>query len=85
MTMTATQLRSRLYEALRTIERTGEPLEVELKDSRFLISRAEPASRLARMQPQRDAIVDAPDDLAGFSPWSESAWRERWDGLLRKP
>jgi hypothetical protein len=85
MSMTATQLRKRLYEVLHGIEKTGEPVEIELKNARFIISRAEPASRLARLQPQRDAIAGPPDDLAEFSPWDESEWREGWDGLLKKP
>lgn len=82
MRMTATQLRRRLYEVLHDIEMTGEPVEIELKSTRFIISRAEPASRLARMQPQRDAIAGPPDDLADFSPWDEAPWREGWDEPL---
>jgi hypothetical protein len=85
MTITATQLRKRLYEVLHGIEQSGEPVEVELKSTRFVIRRAEPASRLARMKPQRDAIAGSTDDLAGFSPWDEPAWREGWDELLKKP
>jgi len=85
MPMTATQLRKRLYEVLHDIELTGEPVEIELKNTRFIISRAEPASRLARMQPQRDAIAGPPDHLAEISPWDETAWREGWDELLKKP
>jgi hypothetical protein len=84
MVITATQLRKRLYEVLHSIEQSGEPVEIELKSSRFVISRAEPASRLARMQPQRDAIAGSPDDLDTFSPWDESTWREGWDEILRR-
>jgi PHD/YefM family antitoxin component YafN of YafNO toxin-antitoxin module len=40
MSMTATQLRKRLYEVLHGIEKTGEPVEIELKNARFIISRA---------------------------------------------
>lgn len=35
-TMTATELRSRLYETLHRIHATGETIEVELKGERFL-------------------------------------------------
>jgi hypothetical protein len=84
MSITATQLRRRLYEVLHDIELTGEPVEIELKRTRFIISRAEPPSRLAHMQPQRDAIAGPPDELAGFSPWDEELWREGWDERLKK-
>jgi len=83
MRLTATELRRRLYEVLHDLERTGEPVEVELKSTRFVITRAEPASRLARMQPQRDAIVGSPDELADFSPWDEAPRRQGWDERLK--
>lgn len=85
MAITATQLRKQLFEVLRGIETTGEPVEIELKSTRFVISRAEPASRLARFQPQRDAVVGPSDDLAALSPWDEAAWRDDWDTRLREP
>jgi len=85
MAISATQLRKQLFEVLHGIEATGEPVEIELKSTRFVISRAEPASRLARFQPQRDAVVGPSADLAGFSPWDEAAWRDDWEARLREP
>lgn len=84
MPLTATEFRSRLYEVLRTIEQTGDAVEIELRNTRFVIRRAEPVSRLARMQPQRDAIVGPPDELADLSLWDEAAWRKNWQDAPKK-
>ncbi|MFN8524544.1 MAG: hypothetical protein U0821_15715 [Chloroflexota bacterium] len=79
-TMTATELRSRLYETLHRIHATGETIEVELKGERFLISRAEPVDRLALLEPHPGAVAGSDEDLDSFSPWDEPEWRQRWSG-----
>ncbi len=75
MILTATQLRSRIYEVLREIAATGEPAEVELKGHRYLISSAVPRHhRLANLRPHPDAVNGSLEDLADAPTWDAATW-----------
>lgn len=78
MTISATELRSKLYQVLHGISATGQPVEVELKGERFLISPAGPAQirRLADLPAHPDAVAGSVDDLDEFSPWDQQAWEQ---------
>lgn len=76
MSMTATELRSRLYRVLDQVLETGEPVEILRKGRRVRISAAEetaPADLLQRLEPHPDFVSGDPDDLVHMD-WSDT-WR----------
>lgn len=78
MLISATQLRSHLYKVLHNISLTGEPVEVDLKGTRFIISPAEITSRrLENLRPHPQAVnlsMGLLDDLAESPAWDADAW-----------
>ena len=78
MTLSATQLRNRLYEVLHNIAATGEPVEVDLKGTRFTISPAKiKPRRLDALRAHPTAVSggrDALDSLADAPTWDAATW-----------
>ena len=71
--MNASELRSRIYEVLDRVLKTGVPVEIERKGGVLRIVPAEPASKLSRLV-QRDGVIQGdPQDLVHVD-WS-SEWR----------
>lgn len=78
MSLNATQLRSQLFEVLKGIAATGEPVEVDLKGTLFVISTAQPVTRrLAALRPHPDAVTGSLDALADALTWDAAAWDDR--------
>ncbi|MBI4756645.1 MAG: hypothetical protein HY778_14760 [Betaproteobacteria bacterium] len=77
MALTATQLRSHLYEVLHGIAATGQPVEVELKGKRFIISPSQPTPRrLDALSPHPEAVTGSLEDLAEAPTWDAAAWEQ---------
>lgn len=80
MPPTATQLRSHLYQVLKGIAATGEPVEVDLKGALFIISTAQPVTRrLAALRPHPDAVTGSLDALADAPTSDAAAWEKHVD------
>jgi hypothetical protein len=74
MSMTATELRSKLYRVLDQILETGEPVDIIRKGRRVRLSIAEeppPVDLLKRLDPHPDYVQDDPDDLVHMD-WSDT-------------
>lgn len=72
MSLSATTLRSRLYEVLDEVLRTGEPVEIERKGRKLLIV-AEPAGPgLKALEPRPGYVLGDPDDLVHLD------WSDQW-------
>lgn len=77
MSLTATQLRNHIYEVLHGIAATGQPVEVELKGKRFIISPAQPAPRrLDGLRPHPEAVTGSLEDLAEAPTWDATSWEQ---------
>ena len=82
MTLSATQLRLRLYQVLHNIAETGESVEVELKGTRFTIStKAVKLRRLDALRAHPSAVNGSLDDLVDAPTWDAAAW----ETAARKP
>ena len=80
MPLTVTRLRSQLYQVLNGIAATGEPVEVDLKGTLFIIGTSRPVSRrLTALRPYPDAVTGSLDALAGSPTWDAAAWDDRVD------
>jgi len=72
MPITASKLRSDIYNLLDQVLETGKPLEVELKGRQLLILPAEQVSKLARLVPHNCINGDSQDIV--HSDWSKE-WK----------
>jgi len=68
-----TELQKRAYKLLLKVFKTGVSVEVERDGKRLLICRAEPLSKLDRLEDHPEFIVGDPDDLVHLD-WS-SEWK----------
>ncbi len=68
MPITASKLRSNLYNLLGQVLETGTPLEIELKGRQLLVLPAEQTSKLSRLV-THDCIKGDPQDLV-HNDWS---------------
>jgi hypothetical protein len=70
--LTASKLREDIYNILDAVLATGEPVEIERKGRRLLISADKPpASRLDKIRKRPGMITGSPTDLAEVD-WSGS-------------
>ncbi|OFW42550.1 MAG: hypothetical protein A3J29_07290 [Acidobacteria bacterium RIFCSPLOWO2_12_FULL_67_14b] len=73
MSITASRLRSNVYQILDTILETGTPVEIERKGRRLRIVPAEPGKRLARLVARPKYLKADPESIVHLD-WS-TEWR----------
>lgn len=75
--MNATQFRANLFEVLRKVLSTGEPVDVELKGKHVHIVPAEPVAKggkLGRLRPHPEVLRADPDSILHMD------WSGEWHG-----
>jgi hypothetical protein len=79
MKVTATRLRSELYQILDRVLETGEPVEIVRAKGTLVLAPAEPrriARRKGKPKGNRKLVVGDPDDLVHFD------WSKHWKPFL---
>ncbi len=71
MSMTASELRRNIYQALDRVLETGTPLQVRRKGRTLKIIAEEPIKKLENMKP-RDCLVGDPQDIVDID------WLQEW-------
>ncbi|MCC6130733.1 MAG: type II toxin-antitoxin system Phd/YefM family antitoxin [Acidobacteria bacterium] len=72
MSLTATALRSRLYEVLDEVIRTGQPVEIERKGRKLLIVAAPARGGIGSLEKRPGYVVGDPDELVHVD------WTDQW-------
>ncbi|MCK6682114.1 MAG: type II toxin-antitoxin system Phd/YefM family antitoxin [Thermoanaerobaculia bacterium] len=72
MSLSATALRSRLYEVLDEVLRTGQPVEIERKGKKLLIVAAPAGGTVDSLAKRPGYVVGDPDDLVHMD------WTDQW-------
>ena len=78
MAVTASELRANIYRLLDEVVATGVPLDVDRKGVRLRIVSTAGGSKLSRLVPRPEVVVDEAEDLDDVDLGWEREWKEEW-------